>query len=54
MKECVGYFLLYIAIAGGTTVLFGYDLSWREKLGIFLGLTVFLGFIIAGAYFIAG
>ena len=54
MKECVGLFLLYIAIAGGTTVLFGYDLTWQEKLGIILGFTVFLGLIVAGAYFIAG
>lgn len=35
MRECVELFLLYIAIAGGTIVLFGYELTWREKLGIF-------------------
>ena len=54
MKECVELFLLYIAIAGGTIVLFGYELTWREKLGIFLGLTVFVGLIITGAYLISG
>lgn len=54
MGECIGLFLLYIAIAGGTIVLFGYDLTWQEKLGIFLGFTVFLGLIVAGAYLITG
>ena len=54
MKECIGYFLLYIAIAGGALILFGYDLSWPEKLGIFFGVTIFLGLVIAGAYLIAG
>ena len=34
MRECVELFLLYIAIAGGTVVLFGHDLTWQEKLGI--------------------
>ncbi len=54
MRECVGLFLLYIAIAGGTIVLFGYDLTWQEKLGIFLGFTVFLGLIVVSAYLITG
>lgn len=54
MKECLGYFLIYVAIAGGAIFLLGYDLSWRERLGIFLGFTVFLGLIVAGAYLITG
>lgn len=54
MKECLGYFLIYVAIAGGAIFLLGYDLSWQEKLGIFLGFTVFLGLIVAGAYLITG
>lgn len=54
MKECLGYFLIYVAIAGGTIVLFGYELTWREKLGIFLGFTVFLGLFVASAYLITG
>lgn len=54
MRECVELFLLYIAIAGGTIVLFGYELTWREKLGIFLGFTVFLGLFVASAYLITG
>ena len=55
MKECVGYFLLYIAIAGGAIFLFGYDdQTWQEKLGFFLGLTVFLGLIVTGVYLITG
>lgn len=54
MRECVGLFLLYIAIAGGTIVLFGYDLTWQEKLGIFLGFTVFLGLIVVSVYLISG
>lgn len=37
MKECLGYFLIYVAIAGGAIFLLGYDLSWRERLGIFSG-----------------
>lgn len=48
MRECVELFLLYIAVAGGTVVLFGHELTWQEKLGIFLGL------IVAGAYLITG
>ena len=31
MKECLGYFLIYVAIAGGAIFLLGYDLSWRER-----------------------
>ena len=54
MKECLGYFLIYVAIAGGAIFLLGYDLSWRERLGFFLGLTVFVGLIITGAYLISG
>lgn len=54
MRECVELFLLYIAIAGGTIVLFGYELTWREKLGIFLGFTVFLGLFVVSAYLITG
>lgn len=54
MKEYLGYFLIYVAIAGGAIFLFGYDLTWQEKLGIFLGFTVFLGLIVAGAYLITG
>lgn len=54
MRECIELFLLYIAIAGGTIVLFGYELTWREKLGIFLGFTVFLGLFVASAYLISG
>lgn len=54
MKECLGYFLIYVAIAGGTIVLFGYDLTWQEKLGIFLGFTVFLGLIVVSVYLISG
>ena len=54
MKECLGYLLIYIATVVGTLFVFGYDLTWREKLGIFLGLTVFLGFIVAGVCLIAG
>lgn len=54
MRECVELFLLYIAIAGGAIFLLGYDLSWRERLGIFLGLTVFVGLIVTGAYLISG
>lgn len=54
MRECVELFLLYIAVAGGTVVLFGHELTWQEKLGIFLGLTVFLGLIVTGVYLIRG
>lgn len=54
MKECLGYFLIYVAIAGGVIFLLGYDLSWKERLGIFLGLTVFVGLIVTGAYLISG
>lgn len=54
MKECLGYFLIYVAIAGGAVFLLGYDLSWKERLGIFLGLTVFVGLIVTGAYLISG
>ena len=54
MKECIGYFLIYVAIAGGAIFLFGYDQTWQEKLGFFLGLTVFLGLIVAGVYLITG
>lgn len=38
MKECLGYFLIYVAIAGGAIFLLGYDLSWRERLGFFWDL----------------
>lgn len=54
MKECLGYFLIYVAIAVGVIFLSGYELTWREKLGIFLGLTIFLGLVVAGSYLIAG
>ena len=54
VKECLGYFLIYVAIAGGAIFLLGYDLSWKERLGIFLGLTVFVGLIVTGAYLISG
>lgn len=54
MKECLGYFLIYVAMAGGAIFLLGYDLTWREKLGIFLGLTIFVGLIVAGSCLIAG
>nr|DAF70370.1 MAG TPA: hypothetical protein [Caudoviricetes sp.] len=54
MKECLGYFLIYVAIAVGVIFLSGYELTWREKLGIFLGLTVFVGLIVTGAYLISG
>lgn len=54
MKECLGYFLIYVAIAGGAIFLLGYDLSWKERLGIFLGHTVCLGLIVAGVYLIMG
>lgn len=54
MKECLGYFLIYVAIAGGAIFLLGYDLTWLKKLGIFLGLTVFVGLIITGVYLISG
>lgn len=54
MKEYLGYFLIYVAIAGGAIFLLGYDLSWQEKLGIFLGFTVFLGLIVTGVYLIRG
>ena len=54
VKECLGYFLIYVAIAVGVIFLSGYELTWREKLGIFLGLTIFLGLVVAGSYLIAG
>lgn len=54
MKEYLGYFLIYVAMAGGAIFLLGYDLSWKERLGIFLGLTVFVGLIVTGAYLISG
>lgn len=54
MKECLGYFLIYVAMAGGAVIWLGYNLTWKERLGIFLGLTVFLGLIVAGAYLITG
>lgn len=31
MKECLGYFLIYVAIAGGAIFLLGYDLTWLKK-----------------------
>lgn len=51
MREFVGYMLLYTAIAGIIIVIS--DLSWCEKLGIFLGTTVFLGLVVSGVYLIA-
>lgn len=35
MREFIGYMLLYTALAAGITVLFGDDLTWQEKLGIY-------------------
>lgn len=61
MKECLGYFLIYVVISAGTLFVLlplevfmdhGDDLTWQEKLGIFLGLTVFLESIVAGVYLI--
>lgn len=54
MKECMGYFLIYVAMVGGPIFFLGYDLTWKERLGIFLGLTVFLGLIVAGSCLIPG
>lgn len=61
MKECLGYFLIYVAIAAATLFVLlplkvlmdhGDDLTWQAKLGIFLGLTAFLGSIVTGVYLI--
>lgn len=54
MKEYLGYFLIYVAMAGGAIFWLGYDLTWKERLGFFLGLTVFLGLIVTGVYLIRG
>ena len=63
MKECLGIFLICVVISAGTLfvllpleVLMGHgdDLTWQEKLGIFLGHTVCLGLIVAGVYLITG
>lgn len=63
MKEVIGYFLICVAISAATLFVslplkvlmdHGDDLTWQEKLGFFLGLTVFLGSIVTGVYLIIG
>ena len=63
MKECLGIFLICVAISAATLFVslplkvlmdHGDDLAWQAKLGIFLGLTVFVGLIVTGAYLISG
>lgn len=54
MRECVGFFLLYLAVSLGVLGIFGYDLSLSEKVEIFLSLTLFLGLLIAGVFLLFG
>lgn len=50
MRECVGFFLLYLAILLGVLGIFGFDLDFMEKVKIFLSLTLFLGLLITGVF----
>lgn len=54
MWECVGFFLLYLAISLGVLGIFGFDLDFMEKVKIFLSLTLFFGLLITGAFLLSG
>lgn len=54
MRECVGFFLLYLAISLGVLGIFGFDLDFMEKVKIFLSLTLFLGLLITGVFLLCG
>lgn len=52
MRECIGIFLLCIAVVVGIIVIL--DLSWGERIGMFFGIAVFFGLVISVAYFTEG
>lgn len=50
MREGVGLFILYTAIVFGGTVMFGFDLCFKEKAKLFACFEIFLALIMVGAY----
>ncbi len=54
MRECVGFFLSYLAISLGALGIFGFDLDFMEKVKIFLSLTLILGLLITSVFLLYG
>lgn len=54
MREIVGLFMVYTAIAFAIIAMFGFDLCFKEKAKLFASVEIFLALLIIGVYIFAG
>ena len=54
MRESVGLFIIYTAIAFAIIAVFGFDLCFNEKAKLFAGVEIFVALLCVGAYILVG
>ena len=53
MSEVVGMMMIWSAIIIGCTFLFGFDMSFKEKIQSIIGFELFIFLIVLGSYILA-
>ena len=54
MRESVGLFIIYTAIAFAIIAVFGFDLCFKEKAKLFASVEIFVALLCIGAYILVG